>query len=357
MVKEDVLSAGAPQRQRQGNRAAVLDVARRLGAFSRAQLAAATGLSPATVTRLVRSLMADGYLADAGEVRLSGGRPQIMLEYRAEAELVAVVDVHDGMIDASLLDWNGNAHGEPARRRIADFPRDVQTVLDDFVGAVGDRLKAVTVAIPGVTAESDGDIRLAPSIGSPTAPLKSLLERELDLPVVVDNDVNLMVVGEHVAGAATDSDDVLLIHIGETGVGAAMMFGGRVRQGARGFAGEIGFLPFGPPRPPEDELGAFEAEWALSPLRRRSAEGASPHAEALRAWGRAAAAAVCVLDPEVVLISGPDLRADDLSVLADETQQFVPGETDIRLAAIGDRALRVGGARRAFGAHDARAAE
>jgi predicted NBD/HSP70 family sugar kinase len=368
----DEAQTGAHRSQlREQNRAAVIDFARRHGAFSRAELAEATGLSPATVTRLVRTLIAEGYLADAGEVRLSGGRPQIMLEFRHDAELVAVVDLHDGATEASLLDWAGATYGTSRRPAIHDVRADVRAVLDDLRAEVGSRLKAVAVAIPGVAADGGGDdIRLAPSIGRPAGPLRSVLEAELGLPVVVDNDVNLMVVGEHVGGAAVDTDDVLLMHIGTTGIGAALMIDGAVRHGARGFAGEVGFLPFGAPRPRADELGAFEAEWALGPLAERARRaGAVPEVtaqdlrgdrnrdlwqEALRAWGRAVAATVCVIDPEVVLLSGPDLVPDDLAAVVAEARRYIPGETDIRLASIGPRALLLGGARRAFDAHDVR---
>lgn len=351
---------------RTDNRDKAVGFARRRGVFSRVELAEATGLSPATVTRLVRELIADGYLAEAGPAPSRGGRPQTMLAFRPEAELVAVIDVQDGVLEGSLRDWSGAWHGNVDRRALTDIAGDVVELVEALRAASGDRVKAVALAVPGVAADG-GDIRLAPSLAPRAAGPTALWEERLRLPVLVDNDVNLMVVGEHVGGAAADTDDVLLVHVGDRGIGAALMIGGRVRHGARGFAGEIGFLPFGQPRPAADELGAFEAEWALAPLAERAGTATDGDVtaavrtqrpellqDALRAWGRAVAAAVCVVDPAAVLVSGPALTAAETAVLVDEVARFVPGEADIRLASIGHSALALGAARCAFDLYDAR---
>ncbi|WP_308798557.1 ROK family transcriptional regulator [Agromyces silvae] len=377
MVEEVVASPISRTRLREIKRHVAIAFAREHGVFSRAQLAEATGLSAATVTRLVRDLLAEGYVVETGAGPSSGGRPQTMLEFQAGNELVAVVDLHDGEIDAALRDWNGDLHGTMVRRPLVDLRRDLPEVIGELRDQVGSRLKATAIAIPGVAMGGEGQIRLAPSIARGEGPaLGAALLDALDMPVVVDNDVNLMVVGEHVAGAAVDTDDVFLAHIGASGIGAALMIDGVVRRGARGSAGEIGFMPLGAALAPSSDVGAFEGEWALGALHRRAdallGPGDGPLLErlrdaqvpaarqllidALRAWGRAIAAAVCVLDPARVLLSGPRMTDGDLDVLIEETSRFVPGGVDIRPAAIGPRALHLGAARRAFDAHDARSA-
>lgn len=377
MVEDVVASPISRTRFREIKRQVAIGFAREHGRFSRAQLAEATGLSAATVTRLIRDLLAEGYVVETGAGPSSGGRPQTMLEFQAGNELVAVVDLHDGEIDAALRDWHGDVHGEGVRQPLGDLRRDLPRVIGTLREQVGSRLKATAIAIPGVAMGREGEIRLAPSIARGEGPaLGAALLETLEMPVVVDNDVNLMVVGEHVAGAAVDTDDVFLAHIGATGIGAALMIDGVVRRGARGSAGEIGFLPLGSAVAPSSEVGAFESEWALDALHRRAdtilGPGSGPVLERLRtaqapaaqellldalhAWGRAIAAAVCLLDPARVLLSGPQLTERDLEVLIEETARFVPGEVDVRPAAIGPRALHLGAARRAFDAHDARSA-
>src|SRR5690349_18685225 len=147
MVEEVVASPISRTRLREIKRHVAIAFAREHGVFSRAQLAEATGLSAATVTRLVRDLLAEGYVVETGAGPSSGGRPQTMLEFQAGNELVAVVDLHDGQIDATLRDWHGEVHGTAVRRSLADLERDVPEVVQDLREQVGTRLKATAIAI------------------------------------------------------------------------------------------------------------------------------------------------------------------------------------------------------------------
>ena len=357
---------------------AVLSYARSARVFSRAQLAEHTGLSASTITHLIRELLDQGYLAEVGAGESRGGRPQSMLEFQPAAELVIVIDLHPGRLEASLLDWNGDAVAEAIIRPIVDLVDDMVAVVAEFSANHGEAVKAVAVAVPGVASGARGEVRLAPSIGLvDDQPLGELLQSRIELPVVVDNDVNLIVVGEHVAGAAQDVDDILLVHVGDGGIGAALMIDGRVRQGASGVAGEIGFLPLGQPEPPANGIGAFESRWSASAiseaaaqlipalnggsiirqLEERAAEDAAARElldSVIAAWSKAVVAVVCVLDPGRVLLSGEAAQLSERSLewISADVARYAPGSTDIRVAAIGPRALLHGAVRRAFDAHD-----
>lgn len=359
-------------------RSAVLQMARQLRLFSRAQVVEYTGLSATTVTHLVRELLDEGYLTEAGAGESHGGRPQSMLRFEAEAELVIVIDLHPGRIEAVLADWDSHPVTKPITRPIQDLVEDlVRTVKELSVGRES-RVKAVAVAVPGVASGSGGQVRLAPMIGLVDGqPLGDLLRERVDLPVVVDNDVNLMVVGEHVAGAAQDLDDILLVHVGEGGIGAAIMIDGKVRQGASGVAGEIGFLPLGSHASPIDGIGQFEREWSAQGITQKAVALQIPIGEGsivrqletrastdsatgdlmtqvLTAWSQAITAVICALDPGRVLLSGEaaNIGKSSLKFMVDEVARCVPGATDIRIAAIGSGALLQGAVRRAFDAHD-----
>ena len=69
--------------------------------------------------------------------------------------------------------------------------------------------------------------------------LHSELERETELPIVIDNDANVAAYGEWRSGAARGSNDVFYVTMG-TGIGAGLILGGQLQRGSRGFAGEFG---------------------------------------------------------------------------------------------------------------------
>jgi predicted NBD/HSP70 family sugar kinase len=356
-----------------------MQYARHARVFSRMQISEETGLSPSTVTHVVRRLIDEGYLIEAGTVKASGGRPQTLLEFRPESEVVAVVDVRRGHIDTVLADWYGTVVSRADAELTDDALGDIEQCVSALARSAGVGVRAVCVAIPGVASEG-GQVRLAPSVGlADGQPLGEQLRSRLRVPVVVDNDVNLMVVGEHVAGAGKDAADIALIHVGESGIGCGLMVDGRVRHGASGVAGEIGFLPLGAPRPPRDGVGCFEAQWSGDGIARAAAQvglGATTAPEALgaleaaaaaddaagallaqviEAWAAAAVSTICVLDPELVLFSGAATRLSEPSRadLFATVGAYIPGTTPMRMAQLGEDALLEGAVRRAFDAYDA----
>ncbi len=137
------------------------------------------------------------------------------------------------------------AVGRPGRRRIgAEVADAVADVVGALRAATGWRAPGVPVGVgaPGLV-DRDGVLRVAPNLsGSAGADLPDLLTDRLPgAPVVVANDANLAGVAEHALGAARGEDTALLVTLG-TGIGGAVIAGGRVVTGARGFAGEVGHM-------------------------------------------------------------------------------------------------------------------
>jgi len=126
----------------------------------------------------------------------------------------------------------------------------VDEVLSRIVGLVGelrgslggaDALRGVCVGAPGAVDPESGVVRHAPNLGWSDVPLAQKLSDLLDLPVVVDNDVNVGAIGEHVHGAGRGSRHMVAVWVG-TGVGGALIVDGRIHRGLRGSAGEFGHL-------------------------------------------------------------------------------------------------------------------
>ncbi|MFJ5664133.1 ROK family transcriptional regulator [Micromonospora chalcea] len=351
------------ERSREIKRLSVILAARQARRLSRVDLAEMTGLSAATVTALVRELVAEGYLIERGPGAPTTGRPREMLEFNPRAELVAALSLEPPRISCEIADSEGAVIAHRVARLGANV---VETVCEFVLDLVGDNLpslRGVAIAVPGVS--SNGAVRLAPSVGLVEAwPIGESVQRRLGVPVVVDNDVNLMAAGECVAGAGADVANLLLIHVAD-GIGAGLVLDGKVRRGASGAAGEVGFLPLGGATERRySGVGDFEARWsvnaiaervvALNPGRRpdspvrelsRLAATSAPARdyldEVLGAWAGLILSCACVVDPGLVLLSGAAAELDDAAL--DQLQTLVsartPAPTEVRRATLGDQAV------------------
>jgi len=114
----------------------------------------------------------------------------------------------------------------------------VEDVIDD---AKADRkdVRAVGVGAPGAINPETGEVIKAVNLRWDNLPLAKELEKALDLPVVVDNDVNVGAWGEFRAGAGKKHDELLAVFVG-TGIGGGLVLNGRLYHGTMGTAGEIG---------------------------------------------------------------------------------------------------------------------
>ncbi|MFI5833383.1 ROK family protein [Micromonospora sp. NPDC051300] len=365
MVTDVVTPPTSPvsrERSKEIKRRSVISAARQARVLSRAELTELTGLSPATLTPLVRDLVAEGYLIERGPGASRAGRPRAILEFNPRAELVAAVALEPARISCEIADSDGAVIAHRTVRRTGDIVDLICAAVPELAGDGLPALRGVAIAAPGVS--TGGAVRLAPSVGLVEArPVGESVQRRLGVPVVVDNDVNLMAAGEHAAGAGSDVADLLLLHVGD-GIGAGLVLDGQVRRGSGGAAGEVGFLPLDPADRGHDGIGPFEARWsesavaervvALAPGRRPAApvralvelaaadeRAAAYLAELLAAWARLIVSCACVVDPGRVLLSGAAADLDDAAV--DRLQALVslgaPSPTEVRRAVLGDQAV------------------
>lgn len=349
-------------RSREIKRSAVISAARQARVLSRSHLTELTGLSPATLTPLVRELLAEGYLVTRGADPSGTGRPREMLEFNPRAELVVAVALDAHHVRYDVADSDGSVITAEVVPLGDDIVSAISDVVPKIVGSGRSALRGVAVAVPGVS--SGGEVRLAPAVGViETSVIGEHLRRELGVPVVVDNDVNLMVVGEHAAGAGNDVRDLLLIHVTD-GIGAGLILDGRIRRGASGAAGEVGFMALDAGTHGSEGVGAFERRWSESavagfldeagidrgtagPVTALVRAGADDPRAAeflhglLDAWSRLIISCSCVIDPGRVLLSGAAAELDDAAL--ERIQRIVdaetPAQTEIRRAVLGERAV------------------
>ena len=332
------------------------------GPLARTELAQRTGYSPSTVTGIVQDLSEAGYLRVVGQQESTGGRRRTLIELNRSSVTIAVVGLRGPQITCALIDLEGNQLDAAE----ADFdPRNPVASTAGIVMELHRRAEIppvhVVVALPGVVA-SDGSLALAPAFG-PVAHLRLAdeLEAATGLRTTVENDVNLIALGERVEGAGNGVDDLVLIHVAE-GIGATIIANGEVLDGASRSAGEIGFLPEGLDAGSHGDRGDFEKRWTASGIQESAARLALPLpddavvealcradssgaqgllADVVRAWAFAAIVCVCVVNPARVIFSGDavSLTNDARQKLRDRVQNAAPSLTEVVFAELGHRAI------------------
>jgi len=245
------------------NQTAILEALRNSGALSRQQIGAMTGLSPATVNRLTAALIEEGIVASTGREPSTGGRPSVLLRYAGGSRLVAAIQLRADRASGILVDFDAKI----VFRREIDFdPRPfrlnnrsnavtragqregglAQTIelfdlLISTAQTMGTPCLAVGIAVPGVVQHPEGSVGRMPELGWDGVQLGSLLRRRTSLPIVIENDANALAFGELHRGAGQEVNSLVALVL-ENGLGAGIITNRKLHRGARGEAGEIGYL-------------------------------------------------------------------------------------------------------------------
>lgn len=228
----------------------VLDAVRLGRARSRADLVAGTGLSRGVVSQRVGELLDRGLVVEGEHGPSTGGRPPRQLTFRGDAGHVLVADLGATSIDVAVTTLDGRilAHmDEPAD--IAAGPELALARVEELFGELRaprlklpGRLWGVGIGVPGPVEFRTGR-PIFPSImpGWDNYPVRERLAARYGAPVWVDNDSNVLALGEWRSGVAAGHDNVVVVKIG-TGIGAGIISGGRLHRGAQGSAGDVGHI-------------------------------------------------------------------------------------------------------------------
>ncbi|WP_210591958.1 ROK family transcriptional regulator [Streptomyces sp. GESEQ-35] len=388
----------SPSTARAINDRLALRLLQREGPLTAGQLKELTGLSRPTVADLVERLAASGLIEVVGEsgaqrrgpnAKLYGivaGRARLAaLDVRTEGVSVVVSDLLGKVLaEASVPIGDDTGTGPAVEQAVTLVERVAKeaTVLAapprEPVPDWG-RLHTVGIGVPGLIDPAGGELR--DSSGLPEwhrRLVAALQERFPDARVSVENETNLAALAEMRDGAARDRDTFVLLWLG-MGIGAAVVLDGRLRRGASGGTGEIGFLPVpgttGLPSATDCEggfhslaaAGAVAAlaaehgltasagagsEYAAEVVReavRLTAVGGAPGAPAGRFLDAladrvvlGAAAVASVLDPGCLVLAGEVGRAGG-EVLAERVQtrlaRMSPLPTEVRATSLGGGAV------------------
>lgn len=343
------------------------------GPISRASISKQTGLSKQTVSELVRILEEDGWVRETGRTSGHVGRTATTYELIPDSAFMAAVDLGGTKVRVAIVDLAGSIMAELEAPTHPDGGMAVATQIGQLVkGAAAkaeiDRalVRQTVVGCPGVPDQATGQVRFAPNIpGIDIIDFRSAVAEAAGTPVMLENDVNLAVLGEQWLGAGQGIDDLAFIALG-TGIGAGLIVNGALVRGAAGTAGELGYLPFGadPFEAESLRVGAFERVTATHGIRAAyhaatgtlldvpaifaaaaCGDGAAQHVldGVARQLARAVATLGAVVSPQVVILGGSiGARPEIIAATRVELARCFPFPVRVEPSALGNHAALSG---------------
>lgn len=239
----------SPSTARAINDRLALELLQRDGPLTATQLKTLTGLSRPTVADLVERLQGAGLIRVVGESGAERRGPNARLYgIVADRAHLAALDVRTDSVAVVVADLLGVTLAEDTLP--IDGGTGTAAAIEQAVGLLERTarkagpapLHSVGVGAPGLIDPATGELRDTTGLPAWHRGLVAALQQRLPATVLVENETNLAAVAEQRVGAARDRDTFVLLWLGH-GIGAAVMLDGKLRRGASGGAGEIGFLP------------------------------------------------------------------------------------------------------------------
>ncbi|AJY73466.1 ROK family transcriptional regulator [Paenibacillus beijingensis] len=222
--------------------------------ISRADIAKMTKMSPASVGRIVNTLIETGLIKETDQQSSGVGRKATMLECDVQSLLAIGVEVDRNVIKAAIVDLDGRIITEAEKKadNSANCPETVASRIIDLIRQLADGQKVelnkfigIGIGIPGIINPDTGEVIISAQLKWKNERFASLIEDKLPLPVVLDNDLKVKALGESSYWPKSDETKTVLVSVG-SGVGSALVDEGEIYRGANNIAGEIGHSTVNP---------------------------------------------------------------------------------------------------------------
>jgi glucokinase-like ROK family protein len=222
-----------------------------IGKTSRTEISNAIGWSKAKTSQEVRNLVDKGYLVEVGEGASQGGRKPRLLRINDQLGYLVGLDISATSTDIALANVGGKIFRHHAERTdVRQAPEEFLSLCSKLIldmleaqGGQPDQVLGIGVGVPGPVDFARG-VLVAPPLMMDweNFSIRNFLQRTFQSAyVVVDNDVNIMALGEQRAGDAIGLDHFIFVKIG-TGIGAGIISNGKIHRGSTGCAGDIGHI-------------------------------------------------------------------------------------------------------------------
>ena len=322
------------------NEALVLGLIHDFGPISRSEIGQTSGLSLATISSITGSLIEQGIVIEESPGASTGGRRPILLAINRAAGLVIGVKLTRDEAIVALTDLGAEIVEQGSSPLGDDLsPESVIATLgaliDDLRSRHADRrFLGLGLGMAGIVDREHGVCRFSPFLLWRDVPVRDLLEARVNMPVIVENDVNALTVAERWFGAGAGSPNFLVVTLG-VGVGMGMMLNGELYRGGRDGAGEFGHSTVieNGPRCNCGKLGCVEAyvgeaamlraasnaigepislQEAIDRARSRDERIVNVFQSAGHTLGFALASVINVLNPTLVIVGGEGAKFLDL---------------------------------------------
>ena len=238
-----------PQRSAEFNKKAILNLIRNNSPISRTDIWDRPELSRASVTLIIKQLIADDFVFELGHGESSGGRRPVLLEFNKNTRMILAFNWHlRKLVVANLssevlaqreVDFARNAKPDAFVRTIKS---EVKTLLDSMK-LDSERMLGFGVAMPGlIGGENNEKVMLSTEQGWHDVKLKEMLEKETGLEVLLEEDAFVDAFGEYLGGTGTEAKSFVLFDIEEVGIGIALITDGKLQKGANKMLGEVGHI-------------------------------------------------------------------------------------------------------------------
>jgi len=211
---------------------------------SRTELAKQAGAAPSHMTSMVRRLLKEDLVIEAGFAPSGGGRRKVLLQVNPNLTHLVGIDIGTANSRIVMADFLGNV------QTAKTFPTEIARGQDFVLSKVHEevrcvleqnpRIKGIGVASSGVIDHATGTVLFWPKVsGWKNVPLKEILEREYGLPVAVEDSTRAMAIAHRRFGGEKRLDNFVFVSVG-MGIGSAIFIDGRLYVGHKGLAGELG---------------------------------------------------------------------------------------------------------------------
>jgi glucokinase len=246
-IRFQKLTTIAQTEMRAINRSAVLEYLRLAKTASRTELSTQLKISKPTVMRIIDELVADGWVLNLDEKEKGARRSRDLLALNAKNNLVIGVDLGGSHISGIVANIGGEIlfqdrvpeEWETSEMNFSILVQFIREFIEKAAGMDG-RILGIAVGVPGIVDSKVGMVKIAPSLNWDQMPLLEMLENEFKMPITIENDVNLAVLGENWFGVGVGVDNMVMISIG-TGIGSGIILDGKLYRGFRDSSGEIGY--------------------------------------------------------------------------------------------------------------------
>jgi len=247
------MTIGDQQLLKRMNRSVLLRLLRARPGLSRARLADESGLTKSTVSLLVRELLDEGWLSEAGTTVADGlGRPSTPLQINVGVRALMGVEIAVETVRLACVSLQGEVLHADTHALTDSAPAGVCAQVARMAAEAhrqlnerGLRLSSIGVCVPGAVDDCTGVVRFAPNLGWRNVSLLPALEQAFSaagLPgvtVQLQNDADAAALGEYEFFGGEGGDPLIFVSC-DVGVGAGVVLNDRLFTGAQGMAGEIG---------------------------------------------------------------------------------------------------------------------